>query len=33
VEGLRLCRRFVAGDPARFVDLLNEQLVPDDLAA
>jgi hypothetical protein len=33
VEGLRLCRRFVAGDTARFADLLNEQLVPDDLAA
>jgi hypothetical protein len=33
VDGLRLCRRYVAGDPARFVDLLSEQLVPDDLAA
>jgi len=33
VEGLRLCRRFVAGDPARFRDLLSEQLVPSDLAA
>ena len=33
VEGLPLCRRFVAGDPARFTELLSEQLVPDDLAA
>jgi len=33
VEGLRLCRRFVAGDPVRFGELLSEQLVPDDLAA
>jgi hypothetical protein len=33
VEGLRLCRRFVAGDPTRFGTLLTEQLVPADLAA
>jgi hypothetical protein len=32
-EGLRLCRRFVAGDPARFSELLSDQLVPADLAA
>jgi hypothetical protein len=33
VEGLPLCRRYVAGDPARFETLLTEQLVPADLAA
>ena len=33
VDGLRLCRRFVAGDPARFGELLSDQLVPADLAA
>ena len=33
VEGLPLCRRFVGGDPARFAELLSEQLVPADLAA
>jgi len=33
VDGLRLCRRFVADDPNRFAELLSEQLVPDDLAA
>jgi len=33
VEGLPLCRRYVAGDPARFATLLTEQLVPADLAA
>ena len=33
VEGLPLCRRFVGGDPARFAELLSEQLVPVDLAA
>lgn len=27
-EGLRLCREFVAGDPARFKRLLHEQLTP-----
>ena len=33
VEGLPLCRRYVAGDPTRFATLLDEQLVPADLAA
>jgi len=33
VEGLPLCRRFVAGDPTRFARLLSEQLVPADLVA
>ena len=33
VEGLPLCRRYVAGDPARFERLLTEQLTPDQLAA
>ncbi|MBW3580421.1 MAG: DUF885 domain-containing protein [Actinobacteria bacterium] len=33
VEGLPLCRRFVAGDPARFERLLTEQLTPDQLMA
>ncbi|MGI9120702.1 MAG: DUF885 domain-containing protein [Acidimicrobiales bacterium] len=32
VEGLPLCRRFVAGSPARFQRLLTEQLTPDQLA-
>ncbi len=32
VEGLPLCRRFVAGDPLRFSRLLTEQLTPDQLA-
>jgi hypothetical protein len=32
VEGYELCRRFVDDDPARFSRLLNEQLVPEDLA-
>ena len=32
VEGLPLCRSFVAGDPARFDRLLAEQLTPADLA-
>ena len=31
VEGLPLCRRFVAGDPARFERLITEQLLPSDL--
>ncbi|MDQ6696367.1 MAG: DUF885 domain-containing protein [Actinomycetota bacterium] len=31
VEGLPLCREFVAGDPARFQRLLSEQLIPSDL--
>ena len=33
IEGLRLCRGFVAGDPQRFERLLTEQLVPSDLVA
>lgn len=33
VEGLPLCRSFVAGDPARFERLLTEQLTPDFLLA
>jgi hypothetical protein len=33
VEGLPLCRRYVAGDPARFERLITEQLLPSDLAA
>jgi hypothetical protein len=33
VEGVRLCRRFVAGDAGRFARLLTEQLTPADLAA
>lgn len=33
VEGLPLCRRFVAGDPARFTRLVTEQLIPADLVA
>jgi hypothetical protein len=33
VEGLPLCRRFVAGDPTRFARLLTEQLTPADLIA
>lgn len=33
VEGLPLCRRFVAGDSARFDRLLSEPLTPADLAA
>lgn len=32
-EGVELCRRFVAGDPARFETLLTEQLLPSDLVA
>jgi hypothetical protein len=31
VEGLPRCRRFAAGDPARFERLITEQLVPADL--
>lgn len=31
VEGLPLCRRWVAGDPARFERLVTEQLIPADL--
>jgi hypothetical protein len=33
VEGLPRCRRFVAGDPARFERLISEQLLPDDLTS
>ena len=33
VEGLPLCRAFVAGDPRRFERLLTEQLIPADLVA
>ena len=33
VEGVALCRRFVAGDPARFARLISEQLTPQDLGA
>ncbi len=33
VEGLPLCRAYVAGDPTRFETLLTEQMVPADLAA
>ncbi|HLY81849.1 MAG TPA: hypothetical protein VKQ71_02630 [Acidimicrobiales bacterium] len=33
VEGLPLCRRFVAGDPSRFERLISEQLIPADLEA
>jgi hypothetical protein len=31
IEGLRLCRSFTAGEPARFERLLSEQLLPADL--
>ena len=33
VEGLPLCRRFVAGDPGRFERLITEQLTPGQLSA
>ncbi|HEY5155616.1 MAG TPA: hypothetical protein VIJ47_12830 [Acidimicrobiales bacterium] len=33
LEGLPLCRTFAAGDPLRFARLLDEQLLPADLAA
>jgi hypothetical protein len=33
IDGLRVCRNFVAGDPTRFARLINEQLVPADLIA
>jgi len=33
LEGLPLCRAFVDGDPARFQRLLDDQLLPTDLAA
>lgn len=32
-EGLRLCRGFVGGDPARFERLVTEQMLPSQLAA
>jgi hypothetical protein len=32
-EGLRLCRAYVAEDPARFARLVTDQLLPADLAA
>jgi len=31
IEGLRLCRQYVAGDPQRFERLVTEQMVPSDL--
>jgi hypothetical protein len=31
-EGLRLCRAFVGGDPARFERLVTDQLLPSDIA-
>jgi hypothetical protein len=33
IDGFELCRRWVDGHPERFARLLNEQLVPADLAA
>ncbi len=33
IDGVALCRRFVADDPARFARLISEQLTPADLAA
>jgi hypothetical protein len=33
VDGLRLCRRYVSGDPARFERLITEAFLPEDLAA
>ncbi len=33
IDGLRLCRRFVAGEPSRFERLISEQLVPAELVA
>ena len=32
IEGFRLCRDFVDGDPSRFTDLITEQLLPADIA-
>jgi hypothetical protein len=32
-EGLRLCRAYVDGEPARFERLITEQVLPSDLAA
>jgi hypothetical protein len=31
IEGVRRCRSFVGGDPARFERLISEQVVPPDL--
>jgi len=33
IEGVRRCRAFVGGDPARFERLITEQLLPSDLVA
>jgi hypothetical protein len=33
IDGLRLCRRYVNGDPTRFERLITDALLPDDLAA
>lgn len=33
IDGFRLCRRFVGGDPARFERLITEQLIPDQLVS
>jgi len=33
IDGLRLCRSYVAGDAARFERLITEPLLPEDLAA
>ncbi|MDA8047673.1 MAG: DUF885 domain-containing protein [Actinomycetota bacterium] len=33
IDGFRLCRRFVGGEPARFERLISEQLIPDQLVS
>ena len=33
IDGLRLCRRFVGGDPRLFERLITDQLIPDQLVA
>ena len=33
IDGLRLCRRYVDGDPSRFERLITEAMLPDDLTA
>ena len=33
IDGLRLCRRYVDGQPDRFARLVTESLLPEDLAA
>lgn len=33
IDGLRICRRYVGGDPARFARLISEQVVPSQLVA